>query len=593
MSFLPIYHRLTGYLSICLIFLQPIVNANVSSEGLSLPQTMENSEIAQTSGTFQNGLSYTLVSGHLDKGALIKISCATPPDFNQTALSELTQQTFFYGTVLRDREEICEVLNQLSLDIDADTHLKRNEGEISVEFVLEDGGIEEVQKLLELACEMVLFPVLEKEQVELAREHLLNNQSFCEEDVVAIQTFTQEEVQEFYQKNYIAQNLHLLLVSRKEVTPLLATLSDQLQLGGYVPALPSQENSDFISSFEESIDWSSTDRAFLIDGKICMDEPNWINRAANGRTLGAVLTALGIGGIIIALPVFAPLVVVGGLSTATGFYLMFCEYMKDPYYIENVRREDLVKGCAHAYRNHRAGITLTPYERRFLFINEIVNGSPYLNQQPILLVADLYRLNDPILAELFTAEELIPLIEIKGQFIQHRNQFKKEREILEQDLANATAPFEHYRNEALDRALNDYDYNSFVVAKRKLESERKEFMSALEEAYQKQKITLKDKESSKEEANKFYEERLSHPDFVNGLAEAERSYKEQKQGINANYSIQVELCKQIINYDERLRTNQDGVRGITYYYNLQLVRMLSEFPSSDISLPDQLDLRAR
>ena len=82
-----------------------------------------------------------------------------------------------------------------------------------------------------------------------------------------------------------------------------------------------------------------------------MNEPNWINKSSNGKTLGAVLTVIGIAGMVIAFPYIAPVAIIaGGLSTGTGIYFLASDYLKDPYYVESIRKTDLQYGCAYAYK---------------------------------------------------------------------------------------------------------------------------------------------------------------------------------------------------------------------------------------------------
>src|SRR5262249_11440429 len=149
-----------------------------------------------------------------------------------------------------------------------------------------------------------------------------------------------------------------------------------------------------------------------------------------------ILAVLGIGGAILAFPIAAPIAIIAGsLTTGTGIYFLTSDYLKDPTYVEKARQTDLQMGCAYAYQKHRAGITLTPFERRVLFVQEMVQQPKTLPNLPILLLANLYQLNDPIFAEMFTLEEFNILSRLKRDFVQQRNQYKMLKDTLEQELA--------------------------------------------------------------------------------------------------------------------------------------------------------------
>ena len=54
----------------------------------------------------------------------------------------------------------------------------------------------------------------------------------------------------------------------------------------------------------------------------------------------------------------------------------------------------------------------------------MVDHPQTLPKLPILLLADLYQLNDPVIAQIFTVDEFNVLSTLKRDFIQQRNQYK-------------------------------------------------------------------------------------------------------------------------------------------------------------------------
>ena len=270
---------------------------------------------------------------------------------------------------------------------------------------------------------------------------------------------------------------------------------------------------------------------------------------------------------------------------------MTSDYFKDPSYVESMRKIDLMEGFHHAYSHRRAGITLTPYERRALFLQEMVQYSYRLPQSPILLLADSYRLNDPVMAEMFTYDEFSILQKIKQDFIQERNQFKFLEERLYQELATATAPFALIRDAALARARDSYNNNPFVVAKNELTQKRDAIISDAETAFQKHIISSEVKKNLIDEANADYERLLNEPELKAQLQLAETTLRNMESEIQTAYELSVQLCKQAIHFDERINQLKMGKEGLTHYFNHELCGLLGQFPFYLPSLPDYIDLR--
>ena len=53
----------------------------------------------------------------------------------------------------------------------------------------------------------------------------------------------------------------------------------------------------------QQVELAADAHTLIVDGKIWMREPNWINKATQGKTFGAILTIIGIAGILIAFPI--------------------------------------------------------------------------------------------------------------------------------------------------------------------------------------------------------------------------------------------------------------------------------------------------
>jgi hypothetical protein len=553
-------------------------------------------------GTLENGLTFSILpSPHSNSGAWIKLTCSISQDEAQRPVSLLTQQALFYGTEQYSRQELVDKLTHFEMDIEADSYVTSHESDISLQFCLSHSEPEKVGELLDMMNQITFFPTLTLENIELARKHLLSTkEKSSHEDLLSLECVTASEAQKFHSKWYRPEHMHLTLIGfdhPQEILPLLSQafgsdVKDHAELMFQESEqLPPDE--ELSGSLIDRVEWMQDHHCLVVDGKIWMKEPNWINKSSNGKTLGALLTILGIGGMIVAFPFFAPAAIIAGtLTTASGVYFLTSDYLKDPYYVESLRQIDLQKGCAFAYKNSRAGITLTPYERRALFLQEMVDHPHTLPKLPILLLADLYHLNDPVIAEIFTVDEFNVLTKLKRDFVQQRNQYKWLKESLEKELAALIAPYALARDAALLHAQEIYNQNYYVVAKYALQVNRDESIRDIEQAFEDKKISLKERNSLIEQAHVYYETAISTPEFAAGLAAAEITLVQMETEIQATYAYQVELCKQSIQYNQRMEYYNQGLSYLINFYDLELNRLLSTFPVYFTIFPDYLDLRS-
>lgn len=588
-----LYYRLFIYAAMVLSIFHPTLQMTAAT---SLSAT-ETSEQLIFIGRLENGLNYTLIpSSKLQGGVWIKLSCSIPNMKDFSSVSLLTQHAGFYGTHKFDRQQIANKLHHFGLDVEADSYIVSNESETSIQFCLSQSHPDTIRELLTMLNQITFSPTFKLEDVEVARNHLLSSVKESEETVLPIQSVTLSEMRKFHSQWFRPEYMHLTFMGSSNPEDVVKILCEAFEspvhINQHLPTPSEKVNTSDASDLIERVDWTEDHQYRVVDGKIWMNEPNWINKSSNGRTLGAVLTVLGIGGMILAFPIIAPLAIVAGsLTTATGIYFLSSSYLKDPYYIESVRQIDLQKGCAFAYKNSRAGMTLTPYERRALFLQEMVDHPQTLPKLPILLLADLYQLNDPVIAEIFTVDEFNVLTRLKRDFVLQRNQYKLFKESLERELAAITAPYALARDAALLHAQDVYNQNYYVFTKNTLKIERDQSIAQIEEAYKNQDISLTEKESLIEQANAYYESCISSPDFKAGLNAAERSLAQMELEIETTYAYQVELCKQSIQYNQRMDYYNQGENSIRIYFNQELIRLLATFPVYLPVLPDYLDLR--
>jgi hypothetical protein len=601
MKSLKIHYRLFIYLSMVLTICYPSLQ-------LSAAPSIQFQEIHEQSpmiGCLENGLRYTFIpSSKLKGGAFIKLTCSVPPIKEQAEVSLLTQHALFYGTQQYDRQQLANKLDRLGFDIEADSFLQKNESETSFNFGLSDPQPEITRELLGMLNQMLFFPNLKFEAIESARNHLLSqlDQSSLEA-TLPLQNITHSDLQKFHNQWYRPEHMHLTLVGFKNTQEVLSILSNAFESPVQTSQiLPAQEIEDlsnnermeeFTTDLVERVEWTEDHQSLIVDGKICMNEPNWINKSNNGRTLGVVLTILGLGSLVLAFPFIAPITLIASsLSTATGLYFLTSGYLKDPHYVESARQTDLQKGCAYAYSHHRAGITLTPYERRALFLQEMVDHPQTLPRSPLLLLADLYQLNDPMIAEIFTVDEYNFLTRLKRDFIQQRNQFKLIKEGLEKELAVLISPHVISRDTALTHAQDAYNQNYYVISRYALNAAREESIIEIKKTYENQEISFEERDTMIKQADAYYEACISTPEFKGGLVAAETTLLQTELEIQTAYAYQVELCKQSMQYHQRMEYYKQGESNMRNYFAQELNNLLATFPVYLTILPDYLDLRS-
>ncbi|CUI16167.1 Conserved hypothetical protein [Candidatus Protochlamydia naegleriophila] len=624
-------HKLITSLTLGLTACQPFMHAAKAPQLLSqnLFSNERSSLPSPVSNRLSNGLIYTLVPTHQKNSHLtVKLGITMPPETDTMALALLIQHTLFHGTKELTRSMISEQLNQLGLDVDADNLVKTNELEHSIQVSLPAAQESDLTTILTLIQQIAFEPTLSPEAIERARLHLLqselvtNDQSLEENQTERslshqIASITQEQVKTFYAKWYKPSIMNIA-VSADNIAPAVEEQIEELfssyqesqveedarvRLARLLnqPLSLSLEDTSQLNSQNETtnpllqhVDFISQDNIYVVDGKIWMNPPNWINKSANGRLFGAALTALGIGSLLLtpiapfALPV---LVAMGSLSTVTGVYFMSCNYLKDPDYVSSKRKEDLAKGFEHAYRNHRAGVTLTPQERRYLFLQGMIHYPATLSKAPIVLLADLYDLTNPLLSELFLVEELSFLIQSKLYFTQNRNQYKILMDRLDQELLNMTAPYAAVRDNNLAHAQNLYYHNPFVTQKRSLQMLLEDNIELIEKAYQKHEISIEDRDQFIAEHKQAFQESLKDAYLAAGLAQAEATLMQMEHEALIAYDYQVAQCKLVMQYDLRMAQYKNGKQALILECDIALRNGLANFPLSLPSLPDFVDLR--
>jgi|688.fasta_scaffold12686_10 hypothetical protein len=540
-------------------------------------------------GQFESGMIYAILPSQSSQGLWVKLNMSLPADEENASTAKLTLHSLFAGTKTMSSPEILNRLKNLKLNFNVGHLTKLNEIECCLQFSLENSDMETLQNLLALIHELIFAPSLTDESIELARL-----QWFQPPNPSSKSLSTASEVRSFHASWFKPEKMQLSISGIANAETALEVTSKVFGpfVKDSVQAIAIKDNEN-LPSYSRSVEYNFANQVYVIDGKIWMNKPSYLNQSKIGRTLGFLLLLAGIGAFITVPLGSLPLLFFfgGTFITTAGVYFLSSPYLKDPFYVEKVRSDDLKKGCAHAFRHSRGGITLTPYERRSLFIQEMVFEPQKLDQLPILLLADLYHLQEPVFSEMFSVEEFNILNRIKLDFVLQRNEFKKLKMMLENELASLTAPYGVIRDLHLDQAKEIHNNNYYVIEEKKIKNDRDNAIYYAEMNFNNKSISEDQRNAEIRQANQLYESIQSDPSFRSGLNAAQEDWQRNVREIEATYESQVELCKATIHYYERMHSLDAGENSLTVYFNGELSKWISTFPMSVPSLPDFLDLR--
>lgn len=584
---------------VCLNFLiYLLATSSLVAEATTVTSTFEKQppKASTLAGNFDNGVSYVIASPtNCIRGPLLKLNCLAPVNEDNIHLSRLTQKALFSGTKSYSNHEILEILTKFDLNTETSEYLKANEFEYSLGFSMGTDSIESLGSILSLMQEIYFSPLLSNEGIEQARQSLLTEYASDEEQLI-IKAITAEQVRTYYKASYNPTMTQLIATNIQNPQEVLERCTELFGDAKEISIPLEKSKEDEILIFTDSLEYHSQSKAYVIDGKIWMDVPDWKNTHSTGKKVG-VACLVG-GAAILGLCFFAfPLspvvlgtgVFLGFFNTVAGAYFLISPYYKDPQYVEKARIEDLSKGYAHSYTKGRAGITLTPFERRVLFIQEMVYSPLCLYRLPILLLADSYQMNDPVFSDMFTPQEFVVLNNLKRNFITERNEYAFLRANLENELSILVAPFATIRDCALREAEELYNQNYYVKIQRNAKAEMENDIQGIEYDYRLGYITFYDQEERIEDAKESYNRKLS--EIEDDLATASSELKRNQRLIEIAFDAEVEICKRIINYNGRMALYESGEYVLIQHYDELLHNTLATFPIEMPSLPDHLDLR--
>lgn len=607
----------------------------ISQASAALPPTYQVAEPSVSNGKLANGLSYTIVNSgsETQDEVMVRLSVRTnnisdSPEDQGKAL--LTQQSLFFGTQKYKRERIIQLLSSLDFDIDGDSHFKSNGKEAAIQFALSADRQGELYGLLSFLKEISQNATLSDDAVEMARQHALANlkakldstqkeQATQQITMLAeVESLTAAEIRDYYAKWYRPDLMHLV-ISGNITTD---NVEQYIQEGFESQALPASQEKDVAQaqkdhgrfqtsllalSNAETIDQTKAvqgerpikeistapvkidgEQVTVIDGKIWMKDPNWINKSSNGWNLSIGLAAAAI--FLAPFTAGTSLILLG----IPAVYFYTAPYLKDPEYVQEKRKEDLRLGFERAYEKNRAHITLTPFERRQMFITETLKRQVGMNNyrnSGIALLADTYDLSDNTFTPMFYTDEITTLAQIKKDFTRERNQWKAARVALENELLGLTRPYREDRDYQLEEERIAFETSYYVSTRAAWKQARDEAIDAIEESRDLGEISYDDAKFAIKEEERKFDVAVADPGFSIGYQAAKDYYNVRQMEINGIYDYNVSVIKQQIQYDARMVYFIDGEKSLYDYYDNQYMQVLAQFTIVDYGVADWVDLR--
>lgn len=617
-----------------LLILLTVCNPMTQAAASTAMPVARNTQSDVANGKLANGLSYTVVSNDnsTQDEVMVRLSVRTngnagsPEDIG---ISLLTQQALFYGTYKYKRERIIQFLNSLDFDIDGQGHLKSTGKDAIIQFSLDADRKGELYGLLGFLKELTQSATLTDEGIEIARQNtlaMLKEQLgfMSKEDVTTqisviadIEGLTAYQIREYYLKWYRPDLMHLFVSGNVSIERVEQYIQDAFE-AQTLPApeqvdvrLATNDHREMQKSLQAAADENFFDRVtatptpaikelstapskvdgeqvIVIDGKIWMNDPNWINKSENGWFLSKGLAAAGV---LAAAVSVLPLTFVCWVAAA---YFYWTPYLKDPQYVQEKRAEDLRLGFEQACLKGRAHITLTPFERRQKFLTETVNrqvGANNYKASSIALLADRYDLAHETFTAMFCKEEIIALAQVRKDFVRTRNEWKAALNAVENELTQHTKPLRKDRDDALEKERTAYETSYYVALRAEWKKTRDEAIERYLADKKAGVISQKDYNFAVQEEERKFDVLTNEPTFVMNYENSKEYYNARVKEINSIYESHIAKVKHDMRYDERIHYFKDGEKSVYDYYDTQYMQVLAQFAYVNYAVADWIDLR--
>lgn len=568
----------------------------------------------QMEGRLDNGLNYLIVNEKSEINRItvdlkVKVGYLSENEIEQ-GISQLLAFSLLKETENKDGEAISNYLLETQQGLQSRGHVRIAPGETLFSFSIPEDQPLLLETTLAILSEVTQKATLSQMAVEEARceiRDLFDSQKTdASEKVVAhlqdtLNTFTSKQLRKLYKEWYRPDLMELRIAGTMDGHH--TEMAIQQHFGGLKPCnspSPGKRTAELMTKHtipkvnSQSLGDPSDD-CVVIEGKIFMKAPSLMQTRFWGKAFGVLFILLSIGVFGFAIALNPPVAVFSLFPLVIGVFMAVNPYLNDPAVIKEKRKEDINLGFRHAYVRGRAHLTLTPYERRNLFIRE---NSIEANRNPkrlsgfcITNLADVYNIRDTVFNDMLYPHEKTELHSIKEDFVLRRNNVTMAKKLLEQELETLLVCHQFMRDDALDAARNRYNSHPAVMAFRERKEEWETAVESLWIEFDEGKITEEQREEKLQEVNGLYEELLSDPVLLEELEQAKERLKYEQNVALVDYEAKVIQCKKLINYDERMAEIEAGKWALYYHHNLILIDYMSSWPLGDPNFVDYIDLR--
>ena len=614
------FYRVCLSLSMALSLFHPTLQVSATISTAKEIAILSDSDISQkTDVVLENGINIRINNNNLFNKMFLGLSCRIHADENYKTdnlpLFNYVQHALFAGGTIEKLKNVGITTDSFKMrDFKNTNFITQN-----YTFTIDYKESENIPKIVKIINLLILHPKYENEAVESARNEFINelknrdvdiNDAKNDKYLTKLNSITPEELREYHSKWYIPENISIYVGCSTNPNEMAQIISDAFESpiqsisDRIVPARMRLRDKNDLNKNEtgiktqlpsDNINLLQT-KDILVDGKIWMKQATGLNNWSNGFRTGLGLVGIaavgGIGACCSAINPLLPVLIGAGAFSASGSYFLFSSYPNDPQYVEKLRKEDLKKGLKFAYNNNRAGMTLTPRERRVFFLNEMLGRALTSPKNPILAISESYSLNDPVIVEMFTKDEHNLIRTLNQEFQTVRNEASALERKLNDELNSLTSKYAKARDESLNNTKRAHKNNYFVVMKENLLIKKEIEIKSIETEFKQNKISIDERNAKIERINNDYKEFLSEPSLRAGIESEDKYLEKIYQEIRAIYSAQIEEVKNSIEYDSHLEKINKISNDNLYSYNKQLNDLLLTFPEDLSEIPDFVDLRS-
>lgn len=332
------------------------------------------------------------------------------------------------------------------------------------------------------------------------------------------------------------------------------------------------------------------DKGIVVDGRIFMDSPSWWQKQSTGYFAGGALLFIGL---LLAYSSFGISLLLLGIS---GGLLINHTYLSDPKVIEQLRSEVYQNGFYYAHKKQCLSATLTPFERRHFFVEEICSRQE-LDIRKISDFAGYYALNcydyhSIEMRSFLYSYERDQLLAIQRTYLANIENVQEQVARIEAELQLVIAPFQVLRDASVETAYLEYNNCTAVVLYNSLVAEYNKSKEYIDEIWRISEINTERREEMLRELDAEYA--IKFATFEPLISQAKAYLNQRLAEINAQYAYHVALCKNNISYDERMNRMEHIKWDMTAFYSKELsAYVIGVMQPVTNDFPDFLDLRRK